>query len=61
MAWAPRSLGYNHGGGTIPLHFWLCDSVGPHTIILAFTALEDNAHPLERQLNGLPPAPGYRD
>ena len=29
MAWAPRSLGCNRGGSAVPLHFWLCDPVGP--------------------------------
>ena len=29
MAWAPGSMGCNHGGDAISLHFWLCDTLGP--------------------------------
>ena len=25
----PRSMGCNHGGGVVLLHFWLRDTVGP--------------------------------
>ena len=29
MAWAPKSLGCNHGGGVVLLHFMLRDTMGP--------------------------------